>query len=72
MQEAKARRSWVYASAVNENLIETCEIVIANLTPFRGPSADVGTAYEMGFAHALIKKVFAFTNAAEPFTERTI
>ena len=57
---------------VNENLIKSCEVVIANITPFRGPSADVGTAYEMGFAHALGKKVFAYTNVAAAFTERTI
>ena len=42
------------------------------MTPFRGPSVDVGTAYEMGFAHALGKNVFAYTNVALPFTERTI
>lgn len=59
-------------SGVNEDLIKTCAIVIANLTPFRGPSADVGTAYEIGFAHALGKKVFAYTNVAAPFTERTV
>jgi nucleoside 2-deoxyribosyltransferase len=58
-------------SAVNEALIKTCDIVIANLTPFRGPSADVGTAYEMGFAHALGKKVFGYTNVVATFTERT-
>lgn len=59
-------------SAVNEGLIKSCDWVIANITPFRGPSADVGTAYEMGFAHALGKKVYAYTNIAVPFTERTI
>jgi nucleoside 2-deoxyribosyltransferase len=59
-------------SGVNEDLIKTCDLVIANLTPFRGPSADVGTAYEMGFAHALGKKVFAYSNVAALFTERTI
>ena len=59
-------------SGINENLIKTCDIVIANITPFRGPSADIGTAYEMGFAHALGKKVFAYTNVAVPFTERTV
>ncbi|MCW4002534.1 MAG: nucleoside 2-deoxyribosyltransferase [Candidatus Bathyarchaeota archaeon] len=59
-------------SGINENLIKSCDIVIANITPFRGPSADVGTAYEMGFAHALGKKVFAYTNVAVPFTERTM
>lgn len=59
-------------SGVNEALIKNCDIVIANLTPFRGPSADVGTAYEIGFAHALGKKVFGYTNVAVPFTERSV
>ena len=66
-----ARELGLCISAVNEDLIKTCDLIIANITPFRGPSADVGTAYEMGFAHALGKKVFAYTNVAEPFTERT-
>ena len=59
-------------SEINEDLIKSCKIVIANITPFRGPSADVGTAYEMGFAHALGKLVLAYTNMDLPFTERTI
>lgn len=59
-------------SDVNEGLIKSCDILIANITPFRGPSADVGTAFEMGFAHALGKTVFAYTNVALPFTERTV
>jgi len=59
-------------SEINEDVIKSCKIVIANITPFRGPSADVGTAYEMGFAHALGKLVLAYTNMALPFTERTI
>ena len=59
-------------SAVNEGLIRSCDFVVANITPFRGPSADVGTAYEMGFAHGLGKKVFAYSNVALPFTQRTV
>jgi nucleoside 2-deoxyribosyltransferase len=59
-------------SKVNEDLIKSCDIVIANITPYRGPSADVGTVYEMGFAHALGKRVLAYTNTAVPFTERTL
>jgi nucleoside 2-deoxyribosyltransferase len=59
-------------STINESLIKSCQMVIANITPFRGPSADVGTAYEMGFAHALGKRVYAYSNTAVPFTERTI
>jgi nucleoside 2-deoxyribosyltransferase len=59
-------------STVNEDLIRACDFVVANITPFRSPSADVGTAYEMGFAHGLGKKVFAYSNVAAPFTKRTV
>jgi nucleoside 2-deoxyribosyltransferase len=59
-------------SEANERLIKSCHILIANITPFRGPSADVGTAFEMGFAHALGLKVYAYTNVAQSFTERTV
>ncbi len=72
VKNKKPREIGLCISGINENLIKTCDIVIANMTPFRGPSADVGTAYEMGFAHALGKKVFAYTNIAVPFTERTV
>jgi nucleoside 2-deoxyribosyltransferase len=59
-------------SEANERLIKSCQILIANITPFRGPSADVGTAFEMGFAHALGLKIYAYTNFAQSFTERTV
>lgn len=57
-------------SAANEALIRGCQLVIANMTPFRGPSADVGTSYEMGFARGLGLPVFAYTNASARFAER--
>jgi nucleoside 2-deoxyribosyltransferase len=59
-------------SNVNERLIKSCDFIIANLTPFRGPSADVGTVYEIGYAHGLGKKVLAYTNVSAGFTERTL
>jgi nucleoside 2-deoxyribosyltransferase len=59
-------------SEVNEGLIKNCDVVVANITPFRGPSADVGTVYEMGVAHAQGKLVLAYTNVASGFTERTV
>lgn len=72
-REGKSTREiGICISGLNENLIRTCDFVIANMTPFRGPSADVGTSYEMGFARALGKKVYAYTNIATPFTERTV
>jgi nucleoside 2-deoxyribosyltransferase len=58
-------------SASNEALIKSCDLIIANITPFRGPSADVGTAFEMGFARAIGLPVFAYSNVSLPFVERT-
>jgi len=55
----------------NEAHIRACQALIANLTPFRGPSADVGTVLEVGFARALGLPVFAWSNDARPFAERT-
>jgi nucleoside 2-deoxyribosyltransferase len=57
--------------AANEDMIRRCHLLIANLTPFRGPSADVGTVYEMGFARALGLPVFGYTNVAGTLLDRT-
>ncbi|MBV8835658.1 MAG: nucleoside 2-deoxyribosyltransferase [Alphaproteobacteria bacterium] len=35
--------------AANTALMDQADAIIANLTPFRGPSADAGTVYELGF-----------------------
>ncbi|HEY7307831.1 MAG TPA: nucleoside 2-deoxyribosyltransferase [Gemmataceae bacterium] len=66
-----ARETALLISKSNEELIRGCRAMIANMTPFRGPSADVGTAYEMGMGRALGLLVFAYTNVAVPFTTRT-
>jgi nucleoside 2-deoxyribosyltransferase len=58
-------------SRANEGLIRTCQLVIAHITPFRGPSADVGTAYEIGFARALGLAIFAYSNVSKDFASRT-
>lgn len=58
-------------SDANERLIRSCDAVLANLTPFRGPSADVGTVYEVGFAVALGKMVMGYSESDSPFMERT-
>ena len=55
----------------NEAHITSCDALIANLTPFRGPSADVGTVFELGFMRALGRPVFGWSNNAIPFAERT-
>ena len=51
--------------------ITTCDVMVANLTPYRGPSADVGTVYELGFMRALGKRVFGWSNSARTFAERS-
>ncbi|GAK45973.1 putative nucleoside 2-deoxyribosyltransferase [Tepidicaulis marinus] len=55
----------------NIALIEAADACIANVTPFRGPSLDPGTAYEIGHMRGLGKPVFAYSNAPEHFAERT-
>lgn len=56
----------------NEAHIRGVQAVIVNLTPFRGPSADVGTVFELGFARALGLPVFAWSNDPRRFRERTL
>ena len=54
----------------NLNLLQASDVVVANLTPFRGVSADVGTVFEVAYALALRKPIFAYTNAAESLLNR--
>lgn len=51
-------------------LMDGCDLVIANLTPFRGPSMDVGTAVEIGYMHGCGKPVFGYTNVVADYSER--
>ena len=57
-------------SRAMERVTRTCEAMIVNITPFRGPSADVGSAYEMGFMRALGRPIFAYSNDDRPFLDR--
>lgn len=63
---------WRRIALRNEAHIGSCRGLIANLTPFRGPSADVGTVYEIGFARALGLAVFGYATTSEPFLPRTL
>jgi nucleoside 2-deoxyribosyltransferase len=55
----------------NEAHIRGADALIANLTPFRGPSADVGTVFELGFMRALNRPVFGWSNGPPVFLART-
>jgi nucleoside 2-deoxyribosyltransferase len=54
----------------NEQMIRRADLGIFNLTPFRGPSADVGTVFELGAMVGLGKPVFGYTNIAENYLDR--
>ena len=52
-------------SAIDEQLMDSADAIIANLTPFRGIAADTGTAFELGYMCARGKIAFAYSNVAE-------
>ncbi len=54
----------------NMAMIRSCDAVVANMTPFRGPSMDPGAAYEMGAASALGKLVVGYTADQRSYVER--
>jgi len=59
----------IYRRCISQ--MRNADLVIANLTPFRGPSADAGTVFELGYMTALGKPAFAYTNDAAALLERT-
>lgn len=54
----------------NIELMDSCQLIVANMTPFRGPSMDVGTAFEMGYMAAQGKPVFGYTNDGRLYVDR--
>jgi nucleoside 2-deoxyribosyltransferase len=63
---------WRQIALRNEAHIKNCAAVVANLTPFRGPSADAGTVYEVGFARGIGLKVFGYATVTAAFLDRTL
>jgi nucleoside 2-deoxyribosyltransferase len=54
----------------NIKLLESADIVMANLNPFRGLEPDSGTVYEVGYAAALNKKVYGYAADRRTMIER--
>lgn len=54
----------------NVAMMDASSVIIANLTPFRGISADVGTVWELGYMVAHGKRAFGYSNSAKPYYER--
>jgi nucleoside 2-deoxyribosyltransferase len=54
----------------NIALMDRCDLIVANMTPFRGFSMDVGTAFEMGYMAAQRKPVFGYSNDGRIYDDR--
>jgi len=61
---------WLRIHIANEAHIHSCDALVANITPFRGASADPGTAWEMGFMRALGRPVLAWTEETRDYQAR--
>jgi nucleoside 2-deoxyribosyltransferase len=71
--ELKTPADMGYASfRLMVELMDSCDLVIANMTPFRGPSMDVGTAVEIGYMHGCGKPVFGYTNVVADYADRVV
>lgn len=64
-------RAWRTIFAKDVELMERADIVIANLTPFRGASADSGTLIEVGWFLGRGRPVFGYSNTATLFDARS-
>ena len=56
----------------NVGLMLKADLLIANVTPFRGVSMDAGTAFEIGFCTARNLPVFAYANVTTLLANRIL
>jgi nucleoside 2-deoxyribosyltransferase len=54
----------------NEAMMNEADAVIANLTPFRGPGADAGTVYELGYMAGRGKLCLGYSNDPSLYADR--
>ncbi len=54
----------------NEAMMDACDVIIANLTPFRGPGADAGTVYELGYMAGRGKLCLGYSNDPSIYADR--
>jgi len=54
----------------NENMMIAADAIIANLTPFRGPGADAGTVYELGYMAGRGKLCLGYSNDPALYPDR--
>lgn len=51
-------------------LMDRCDLIVANMTPFRGSSMDVGTAVEVGYMFSRGRPVHGYTNVTSDYAAR--
>ena len=54
----------------NETMMLQADAIIANLTPFRGPGADAGTVYELGYMAGRGKLCLGYSNDPASYVDR--
>lgn len=54
----------------NRARMDEADLGLFNLTPFRGPSADAGTAFEVGYMFAQGKRIWGYSNSEVPYARR--
>ena len=54
----------------NEAMMIEADAIIANLTPFRGPGADGGTVYELGYMAGRGKLCLGYSNDPSSYADR--
>ena len=54
----------------NEAMMTEADAIIANLTPFRGPGADAGTVYELGYMAGRGKLCLGYSNDPSSYADR--
>lgn len=53
-----------------EAAMDGADLILADMSPFRGPGMDSGTAYEVGYMRARGKPVFGYCNAPGDYASR--
>ena len=66
-----AAELWRAIYADDLRMMRESDAILANLTPFRGASADAGTLLELGWFLGRGKPIFGYSNCAALFCDRS-
>jgi len=66
--QGKVRAMAIFSA--NVETIHRSNGIVANLSPFRGPSADPGTVWETAYGYALGKPIAGFTTDPRTYREK--